>query len=336
MTVAVALCALTAVAAAVAAAAEARRFALLLRGRTAVLGAGQVSASDAAVIAAGAAVLAAGLIAALTALGALARLAEAAAHRAGVRAPRTPEAIVARTLIPGWNLYGAGQVIVETFRLVHRSGAPGAPDDGRIPRRTVRLIAAWWACWIANGVIAALALALSFGSSNQAMADSVELHIVVDGVAAVTATLSAFVLAALRRAWVGRDPKRYRNWAVATPTARVEVSDAHSAEMPRAAAPDSATSGPADSRSVTPDMPATPDTAWSASGSTDVGLSGNQVDRERDEPVDGQTDDAAGGPTVDPSAHAHPDMPSAPDSEAARLRPTSADTRIHPGKHRRR
>lgn len=216
------LCCGTALAACAAAAAETWRFALLLRGRTVVLGAAEVRASDLAVQFGGALALLFGLAAAVAATGALGSLVRAAAHRGGVLPPRSAEQIAARLLVPGWNLYGAGQVLVEVFRLVHRSGSPGAADDGRVPPPARRLLVAWWAAWLANGVIAIAALAISFGTSDQLMADAVQWHIALDVVATVVAALSAAVLLSLRRAWRGRSVRRYRDWEVALPPSTAE------------------------------------------------------------------------------------------------------------------
>ncbi|MBN9610680.1 MAG: DUF4328 domain-containing protein [Actinobacteria bacterium] len=216
------LCCGTAFAACAAAVAETWRYALLLRGRTLVLGAAEVRASDLAVQFGGALALLLGLAAAVAVTGAVGSLARAAAYRGGRLPPRSAEQIAARLLVPGWNLYGAGQVLVETFRLVHGSGSPGAADDGRVPPPARRLLIAWWAAWWANGVIAVAALAISFGTSNQLRADAVQWHIAVDVAAAVVAALSTAVLLSLRRAWRGRSVRRYRDWNVAPPRSTAE------------------------------------------------------------------------------------------------------------------
>lgn len=217
LTAGIALCIVTGLAALVAAGAEAARFGLLLGGRTRVLDAAHVRVGDIAVQVSAWAAVVLGVGTAACAAAAVVSLCAAAAHRAGVRPPRPPAASVARMLVPGWNLHGAGQVLVETFRLVHRSGSPGASETGAIPRGTRRLIIAWWSAWIVNGAITVAALALSFGSSVQERADAVQLHVVLDVVAASVAVLSAAVLMSLRRAWRGRAPRRYRTWLVAPP-----------------------------------------------------------------------------------------------------------------------
>ena len=103
----------TAVLYVVAAAAEAWRFALLMRGRTEVLWEPTVRFSDALVTAAGWVALIAAIATALSLLPTTARTIEFAARRAAVRPTRTDGQRLRLLLIPGWNLYGAGVVFGE-------------------------------------------------------------------------------------------------------------------------------------------------------------------------------------------------------------------------------
>lgn len=206
-----------------AAAAEAWRFALLLRGRTEVLPARLVRRSDAAVAVASSAALLIVAAAVLAGTGAAAACYRAAAARAGVRPARNSGQIAARLLVPGWNLYGAGQVAVELMRLVFR---PVRGIGRPAPRWMRRVVAGYWAAWAGSGalatllVILALLPALPWGIeySNQTAANLVEAHILLDLMAGLAALLGAVMLAALRNEWFGGRPGRPRHWAVAQPT----------------------------------------------------------------------------------------------------------------------
>jgi hypothetical protein len=202
-----------------AAGSESWRYALLLRGRTEVLPATLVRASDFAV---GATSLAAVLLSAAALLAfAVTMVAcyRAAAWRAGVHPARSAGDIAVRFLVPGWNLFGAGQIVVEVMHLVFP-----VRGVGRVAPRGVRRVVAW--CWIAWAGAGALAAALAVLSmlpmwgvtySNQTAANLVEAHIVVDLVAAAAALLSAVTLALLRAEWTGERPGRARKWVVAQP-----------------------------------------------------------------------------------------------------------------------
>lgn len=208
---------------AAAAAAETWRFVLLLRGRTVVLPAVTVRASDAAVLVTG---VAAGL------LGTLSMLAAAAAARAlyhtvtvahGLLAARSGASITARLLVPGWNLYGVGQILVELLGLVFRPGRGGRAA----PRPVRRLLVACWACWAVNGLVGLCLVALQFvvalpgrfGDSQQVAANLVQAHIALDVIAAITAVLFAVQFAVLRREWWGEPAAMRARWTVAPPVA---------------------------------------------------------------------------------------------------------------------
>jgi hypothetical protein len=202
--------ALTGFACLVAAAGERWRFALLLRGRTWVLDGRAVRASDLLVVTAGSVALVLGVLTALLALRPLTTLHRAAARRAGLEPSRTAAALLARLVVPGWNLYGAGQVLTEIARLLRRT------DGGR--RRSTRItVPVWWLAWVANGLLVLATLIMAFGRSEQLMADTVEMHIAVDLVGALVAGLFAAVLVSFERAWSGRGSHRYAGWAVRPP-----------------------------------------------------------------------------------------------------------------------
>ncbi|TKV56821.1 DUF4328 domain-containing protein [Nakamurella flava] len=179
--------------------AEIWRFVLLLQGRTAVLPAGVVRTSDVLVATAGLFTPAVTVAAFIVCVLALLRTSRWAADQAGVQPPRTTTALLLRLLVPGWNAYGAGQVLMETHALLLRPPALPGPIDpvdrsARVRRRGRRLILAWWAAWVINIGLVVATIARGWGGSLQAIADTVELHIAVDLVAAVGAVLGAVVL----------------------------------------------------------------------------------------------------------------------------------------------
>jgi hypothetical protein len=228
----------TGVVALLAAAAEAFRFVLLVRGRTQVLPAGQVRWSDALVVAAGWGALLLGLATAVALVPALARTAAWAAYRAGVRPPRTTAQRLVALLVPGWNLYGAGAVVSEIDAML-RMPPPASPEPARpdrlrwlsahlpdvppldttsraappeaasdvgagtapptpLHRSPHRLVSWWWALWALGGVLALAVVVWTLrADSLQARANLVQLHVVVDLLAAAC----AFLTAAVARSW---------------------------------------------------------------------------------------------------------------------------------------
>ena len=195
----------------IAAAAEGWRFNLMLEGRTKVLAGTTVRASDVFVAAAGAGALAVAIAALLVAAVALVRTHPVAALRLGATPSRSTSAVAARLLVPGWNLYGAGQIVTEIDRMLTAKHA--SPDR---PVRAGVLTGCWWASWILSAVLVLMALARGLGGSLQAIADTVELHLVVDLAAAFTAGLGAAMLlrfagllrrrAAIPDGWMVRPP----------------------------------------------------------------------------------------------------------------------------------
>ncbi|MDQ2737962.1 MAG: DUF4328 domain-containing protein, partial [Actinomycetota bacterium] len=85
-----------------------------------------------------------------------------------------------------WNLYGVGLVAGEIDGLLTRPHGGGRP-------RISRLVLAWWMSWVTDGVLVLVALGRAFGRSEQAMADTVELHIAVDLVGGLVALLGFLV-----------------------------------------------------------------------------------------------------------------------------------------------
>lgn len=208
--VAAVLAALAAVTALLAAGAEAWRFALLLEGRTKVLPGTTVWSSDVLVAAGGAGALAAAAVALVVAAAALTRAYPVAAARIGRAPGRSWVGVLALLLVPGWNVYGAGQIVTEIDRLLSAARAP----EGR--GRASRLTVCWWISWVASAGLIVVALARGLGGSLQAIADTVELHIAVDLAGAVCAGLGAAMLWRFARL-LRRRPAIPDGWVVVEP-----------------------------------------------------------------------------------------------------------------------
>lgn len=203
---------LTTLLAAVATAGEVWRFALLLRGRTEVLSGGLVQGSDALVLLGGWLLLVFGILTAGLTASAVIRAHRAADAFAGKAPVRTDRQLAIRVLVPVVNLWGLGQILTEIEdRLT-------GPAPGTTGPRTSRLLRWWWLAWVASGVLMAVTLGRGLGSSTQAVADSVQLHIALDAVAVVLAALTAALLFRIARLFRGeRRRGRYASWSVAPP-----------------------------------------------------------------------------------------------------------------------
>lgn len=224
----------TAVAALVASGAEIWRFVLLLEGRTLVLSGPVVRSSDVLVAASGLAVLTFALLLAAFAVPALVRTHFAAARRLGSAPSRSRSDIVARLLVPIWNVYGAGQIVTEIDRMMARrpdagsNSASGAYPSARrratatesdgpaLRTRGSRLVKAWWLSWVLSAVLITVTLARGFGGSLQAIADTVELHIAVDVMAALVAGLAVAILLRFSRGFTDRAAE-FEDWVVQPP-----------------------------------------------------------------------------------------------------------------------
>jgi hypothetical protein len=201
---------LTAAAALVAAGAELWRFLLMIDGRSKVLSATEVATSDALVAALSVAALACAILTVAIAVTALIRTHRWAAVAAGRAPSRSAGAVAARLLVPGWNAYGAGQILVEIDTLL------GPRDDARPRAAASRLVLLWWSSWVVNAVLVVVTLGRGLGGSLQAIADTVELHIAVDVSAAAVAGLGALVLRRFARLIDG--PRlRPTRWVVQAP-----------------------------------------------------------------------------------------------------------------------
>jgi hypothetical protein len=208
-----AVCLVAALLAATAGGAEIWRWVLMLRGRTEVLPDRPVEASDLLVAVAGWLAVGAAVVAAAVVVPVVLRLHAAATDRADLPRTRRPASVLALLVLPGWNLYGAGAALSETDVLLQRTDADREPDETVRPSRWVT---AWWVLWILSAVATVAALVRAFGTSSQAIADTVELHLIADLLAAGCAGLTVPVLGVFRRRWLGRVVD-FVGWRVAGP-----------------------------------------------------------------------------------------------------------------------
>ena len=202
---------ITGLAAVTAAGAEIWRYSLMLRGRTEVLPGTTVSASDHLVTVAAAVVLVAALVTAIVIAGAFVRLHAGAARRNGLEPSRPAASVLARLVVPGWNVWGLGVVAGEIDGLLS-----AGPDRPVARPRLSRLVLAFWVAWIVDIALVLITLVRAFATSDQAVADTVELHIFVDLAGAVVAVLAAFVCRRFRQSLRGASGGRGR-WVVAAP-----------------------------------------------------------------------------------------------------------------------
>jgi hypothetical protein len=217
-----ALAALTALACLVSAGAEGWRFSLLLRGRTWVLSGDLVRASDAFVDASGVTALLLGIVTAVWALPNLIALHRGSAMRNGWAPSRTGAGILARLVIPGWNVYGAGQIVAEVDGELAVAAAPRDPTAGVGPRPVARprisaLALIWWISWAIDAVLVVAVLVAAYWRSVQAMANTVEWHIALAVTGAVVSGVFAALLLRFARRWSGQVRNELDGWVVAPP-----------------------------------------------------------------------------------------------------------------------
>jgi len=173
--------------AALAGAAEIWRYVLLLRSRGEALDASQVIMSDTLVDWASwlSTVVCVGV--GIYLLVWVLRVIEAAAERSGVRPPRSHRWVVLGWVVPLLNISVPGSVLAEV-----EHAALGRPPGER-PRPSPLLLL-WWGLWAANVVLGLVTALWSLRTGVQARADGVELHALVDLLAAATALVTARVV----------------------------------------------------------------------------------------------------------------------------------------------
>lgn len=167
--------------------AEIWRYALLVTSRDTALSSRVVDMSDALEIISSLLTVVFGLMALGSVLWWLLLIRHAAAEESGHASPRSSRQVVIGTLVPGINLLLAGSILAELEHAVLRR-----PPDRR-PRPS-RLVLAWWATWLVNGLLMALVIGWRFREGIQAQADAVLLTGFLNASAALLAGLTAVVV----------------------------------------------------------------------------------------------------------------------------------------------
>ena len=169
----------------VAAAGEGWRYALLILSRSSALPRTVVAFSDALVVTAGVVSGLAALASLLLAVLWVLRARDVAAAVSGQRPARPVREVLIGLLVPGLNLAVAGSVLAELEHAAARKPAAARP-------RPSRLLRLWWIGWVVGELLfAVIWLLMFFGTSVQALANGVELHLLADLVAAFVAGAGA-------------------------------------------------------------------------------------------------------------------------------------------------
>ena len=182
----------TATVAVLATGAEVWRYLLLLASRSDALPADTVAASDALVVAAGTVAPILAAVAGVLLVTWCVRASEAAGDHVGVVPARSAKAIVTGWVVPVVNLTVPGSVLAE----IEHAALDRPP--GQRPRPS-RLLAVWWALWVADVLLAVVVALWSLRTGVQALADGVVLHAALDLLAAVTAGVTAVLTVRLTR-----------------------------------------------------------------------------------------------------------------------------------------
>lgn len=187
--------------------AELWRYVLLVQSREQPLNSGVVFTSDAFVLTTTLLTFAAGAFAVLMTYwwGGMART--AAARRAGVRPPREPWRVAVAVFVPLLNLVLAGQVLAELEHTVLRRPADQRP-------RPSRLVLAWWAAWVANGILLILTVIWRMRDGVQAQADGVLLNAATNLGAAALAVLTGLFVYRMTTLLAPVVPRRLRRLRV--------------------------------------------------------------------------------------------------------------------------
>ncbi|SDO52367.1 protein of unknown function [Nakamurella panacisegetis] len=225
--------AITGVAALTAAAGEIWRYALMMRGRTEILSGPLVRASDLFLTIAGSAAVIGSLVTAIVMATVLVRLHGGGARRLGREPSRPPASVLARLVVPGWNVWGLGIIAAEVDGYL----AADPERAGHRPRMSV-LVLSWWIAWILDNALVLTTLLRAFGTSDQAVADTVELHIFVDLVGAAVAVLTALVGRRFLRLLVGPSPRGAGRWVVAPPAPTRQPAMVNTAPASEAVGPE--------------------------------------------------------------------------------------------------
>jgi len=201
----------TALAFGLAAAAEAWRYGLVLRGRTELLGAATVALSDSVVVTAGVLAPVLALLSGVVVVLWLVRTRLAVAELNGVTETRSVRGVVLGAVLPVVNLGQAGVLLTELEHMIARSRPGGRPSHTGEPTHTgeprrdaghnreVRpspspLVRAWWTAWVMSAGLSVLTWVWRWQGTAQAQADAIVLAGLSDLAAGVSAALTFTVV----------------------------------------------------------------------------------------------------------------------------------------------
>ena len=173
--------------AAVAAAAEFWRYALMVISRDSALSSGVVGMSNALEVISSLMAVIFGLMAVVSVLWWLLLAGQASAEEAGHEMPRSWWQVVAGCLVPGVNLVMAGSILAELEHAVLRRAPYRRPKPSR-------LVLWWWTAWAGNEVLMVLVIVWRLRGSLQAQADAVLLSGLLDLSAVALAGLTAVLV----------------------------------------------------------------------------------------------------------------------------------------------
>lgn len=228
----------TALAFGLAAAAEAWRYGLVLRGRTELLGAATVALSDSVVVTAGVLAPVLALLSGVVVVLWLVRTRLAVAELNGVTETRSVRGVVLGAVLPVVNLGQAGVLLTELEHMIARSGPGGEPshtgepthtgeprrDAGyrrKVPPSPSPLVRAWWTAWVMSAGLSVLTWVWRWQGTVQAQADAIVLAGLSDLAAGVSVALTFTVVRRCTAVLVaGRSTPR--RWVASVPIGRSE------------------------------------------------------------------------------------------------------------------
>ncbi|WP_343063705.1 DUF4328 domain-containing protein [Haloechinothrix aidingensis] len=178
---------ITATLAAIATGAEVWRYVLLVRSRDSALNSSMVLSSDALVVSASVLLFIVAVVTIAASYLWILRVRAAIAEQRGMDPPRSAWRIAAGLFVPGVNWVLAGPIVAELEHLASGYSATARP-------RPSRLVFAWWAAWVANGVLVTVTLLWRTRDGVQAQADSVLLTAITDLAALLLAALTVLLV----------------------------------------------------------------------------------------------------------------------------------------------
>ncbi|GAA3431640.1 DUF4328 domain-containing protein [Kutzneria kofuensis] len=193
---------------------EGWRYVLLILSRSGALSRTVVAFSDALVVTAGVVSGLAALASLVLAVLWVLRARDVASVVSGQRPARSVRDVLIGLLVPGLNLAVAGSVLAELEHAAARKPVDQRPSPSR-------LLLLWWIAWVAGELLFAVVwLVTIFGTSVQALANGVELHLLADLVAAFVAGSGALFVSRVTQLLEPVDPATVHRLRV------VKVADA--------------------------------------------------------------------------------------------------------------